>query len=142
MAGDDDWGEAEARSSSLKMDWWGDASDQPHAHPITLSEEEKDAQRARTEAMRAETGMRQTVSWIITLFFSVLNIVVVGLIFWAAHHDVALIREQVMNPADRLITEEVFMALIAGTVAQIAAILLIITKSLFPHRPPDTEPGG
>ena len=127
MAGDEEWGESV-----------GPARDSRNA----FQEEERDARRARTEAMRAETGMRQTVSWIITLFFSVLNVVVVGLIFWAASHDVVLIREHGMNPADRLITEEVFMALIAGTVAQIAAILLIITKSLFPHRPPDAEPGG
>ena len=44
------------------------------------------------------------------------------------------IASKLITPGDRIITSQVFMALLGATTVQVGAIMVIITRYLFPGR--------
>ena len=57
---------------------------------------------------------------------------VLNMIREAAAFDAQFIAEKVICPEQRLITENVYLSLVGGTVLQAATVLIVITNYLFP----------
>jgi hypothetical protein len=76
--------------------------------------------------------LRAGVCIAILRLFWIANTQVLYLVQKFASNDAAQIIAKQLPPADRLITPGVIMSLIAGTVSQVAVVLLGITRYLFP----------
>lgn len=63
--------------------------------------------------------------------FMLWNWMVIDIVQSAAETDVQMIREKLIDPAYRTVTEKVYMALIAATAAQVGTLLVVITRYLF-----------
>lgn len=98
-----------------------------------LGEVDEEA-RARIRSIDADTRVRIWISLALVLLFVFLNAAVVWLVWIAFQNDGELLREATIQPADRLITENVFITLIGATVVQVGVILVAIAGYLFPRR--------
>jgi hypothetical protein len=76
--------------------------------------------------------LRAGVCIAILCLFWIANAQVLELIRMLAKNDAAQIAARQLQQVDRVITPGVIMALIAGTVSQVAVVLLGITRYLFP----------
>jgi len=65
-----------------------------------------------------------------TLVF-VMNLIVVGMVFYIAMAEHSAVLSGAMTAESKSVNSSVFLALIAGTVAEVSALLIIIIKSLF-----------
>lgn len=63
--------------------------------------------------------------------FMLWNWVVIDIVRSAAETDVQMIREKLIEPAHRTVTEKVYMSLIAATAVQVGTLLVVITRYLF-----------
>lgn len=81
---------------------------------------------------RADRALRVVMAIALTILFVALNAVVVYMLFDAVQADRAMLAAKLVQPADRLITDKVYMSLIGGTVLQVAAIVIAIARYLFP----------
>ncbi|MNJ33277.1 hypothetical protein D3C77_279590 [compost metagenome] len=66
-----------------------------------------------------------------TILVGVMNISVINLISHVSGQEMELVGKKIMDASNRTIDSKVYMALIAGTVAEVSALFLIILKSLF-----------
>ena len=87
---------------------------------------------AEIDGINTDTKLRKWMALSLTALFLVLNGAVVWLIWRSAQIDLQMIAAGTIKPAERLITEKVYMSLIGGTVLQVAAIVLAIARYLFP----------
>ena len=103
-----------------------DAEDEEAALGLSAIDEEtiKDKQADRT--------LRIGMAFALTFLFMALNVVVICMLFDAVRADRAMLAAKLVQPADRLITDKVYMSLIGGTVLQVAAIVIAIARYLFP----------
>jgi len=72
--------------------------------------------------------------WIIGAFIAanVVTLIALGIL---ARLDQGNIAAKLIEPGDRIITSQVFMALLGATTVQVGAIMVIIARYLFPGRP-------
>jgi hypothetical protein len=68
---------------------------------------------------------------VLVLAFMLWNGAVMHIVQSAAETDVQMIREKLMDPVHRTITEKVYMSLIAATAVQVGTLLVVITRYLF-----------
>ena len=61
------------------------------------------------------------------------TLVAFAALVWLDHLD---IEAKVVQPSDRLVTSQVFMALLGATTVQVGTIAVLIARYLFPSRPP------
>lgn len=99
---------------------------------LNLQESENKLEELRTREVEANIEMRRNLLDHVLKLTKTINIGVLVLVFFIFITDVAngFLLE---SPPSRIITENVIMALIGGTVVQIASILLGINRNLFPE---------
>jgi hypothetical protein len=81
-----------------------------------------------------DANLRKRVAyWIIGVFIgaNLVTMVALGILAWL---DQGNIQSKLIAPGDRIITSQVFMALLGATTVQIGAIMVIIARYLFPGR--------
>ncbi|MBA3756741.1 MAG: hypothetical protein H0X02_11140 [Nitrosomonas sp.] len=88
--------------------------------------------KARIRSMDTNTRVRLWMALVISSLFILLNAAVIYLIWNAFNADISLLREQLIQNDQRLITENVFMSLIGATVVQVGVTLVAIISYLFP----------
>lgn len=88
--------------------------------------------KARIRSMDTNTRVRLWMALVISSLFILLNAAVIFLIWNAFNADISLLREQLIQNDQRLITENVFMSLIGATVVQVGVTLVAIISYLFP----------
>ena len=88
--------------------------------------------KARIRSMDTNTRVRLWMALVISSLFILLNAAVIYLIWNAFNADISLLREQLIQNNQRLITENVFMSLIGATVVQVGVTLVAIISYLFP----------
>jgi len=88
--------------------------------------------KARIRSMDTNTRVRLWMALVISSLFILLNAAVIFLIWNAFNADISLLREQLIQNNQRLITENVFMSLIGPTVVQVGVTLVAIISYLFP----------
>lgn len=99
----------------------------------TVVEVTGDEMRAEELAgMRTDRWLRLGMGGVMTLLFVALNGAVIWLLHGAIQSDMAMLDQKLIEPGERLITENVYMTLIGGTVVQVAAIVLAIARYVFP----------
>lgn len=76
--------------------------------------------------------LRAAMTSVMAALFIGLNGVVIWLIYYAMQMDAYMIANGDIQSTERLITDRVFLALIAGTVAQLGGMMYVITQYLFP----------
>jgi hypothetical protein len=88
-----------------------------------------------TTAERVALGdlaIRRTVAWFLVGLFAASNLFMLGFVGWLYANDQSMIGEGLIMAPDRLIDGNVVMALIAGTTVQLGAIVLTMTRGIFP----------
>jgi hypothetical protein len=88
--------------------------------------------REQIAGMRADRTLRIGMAVALTVLFVVMNGVVVCLIVHGIEMDSRMITEKMLLPADRLVTEKVYISLVGATVVQLSSILFAIARYLFP----------
>jgi hypothetical protein len=83
---------------------------------------------------RADRWLRIIMAIALTALFIGLNGAVVCMVRSAVSHDLEMLAAKTITADQRLITEKVYLALIGGTVAQVAAIVVAMARYLFPSR--------
>ncbi len=73
------------------------------------------------------------VAGLLVVFFG-LNCGMLYMIHAAFSVDVTLLQAKTVTSAERVISEKVFLALIAATVAQVGAGIIVMVNYLFPKR--------
>jgi sterol desaturase/sphingolipid hydroxylase (fatty acid hydroxylase superfamily) len=93
--------------------------------------------RARVWSMNADTFSRVFMVFIIAVIFVGLNYQVMRLVERGFDADMLMMQKfpQAFKPADRVITANVFMSLIGGTVVQVGVATIAIVSYLFPKKP-------
>lgn len=66
-----------------------------------------------------------------TVLVFLMNVAVMTMVYKVSVQELQLVKIGVMDASLRVIDSKVYMALIAGTVAEVSALFLIIIKSLF-----------
>jgi len=77
---------------------------------------------------------RRMAHWIIGAFIvaNIATVIALSILAWL---DQGNIQSKLITPGDRIITSQVFMALLGATTVQVGAIMVIIARYLFPGRP-------
>lgn len=127
-------GEPPGGGNSSGQEDWGAAERSAAERSIVTPQKTREA--AEIQELRSKIRLQWLIAGPVITLFLVLNIGVFVLIWNAYFNDLALIRQGIITWEGRLITENVVMSLIAGTVAEVATILLGITWYLFPRRAP------
>lgn len=92
-------------------------------------------EQATAATMRADISLRWAMIALVGIIFLALNFGVVWLVYSALQIDIDMLRAtKPIDPADRLITPQVIMALIGATVVQTGLGFIAITSYLFPKR--------
>lgn len=71
------------------------------------------------------------VTLAMTILVAVMNWMVISMLYHVLDEELSLIRSGFMRADERTVTTSVYLALIAGTVAEVSALFLIIVKSVF-----------
>lgn len=71
------------------------------------------------------------VTLAMTILVAVMNWMVISMLYHVVDEELLLIRSGFMQADARTVTTSVYLALIAGTVAEVSALFLIIVKSVF-----------
>ena len=71
------------------------------------------------------------VTLAMTILVAVMNWLVISMLYHVLDEELSLIRSGFMRADERTVTTSVYLALIAGTVAEVSALFLIIVKSVF-----------
>lgn len=71
------------------------------------------------------------VTLAMTILVAVMNWMVISMLYHVLDEELSLIRSGFMRAEERTVTTSVYLALIAGTVAEVSALFLIIVKSVF-----------
>ncbi|MEB5781680.1 hypothetical protein MXF12_27190 [Klebsiella pneumoniae] len=71
------------------------------------------------------------VTLAMTILVAVMNWMVISMSYHVLDEELSLIRSGFMRADERTVTTSVYLALIAGTVAEVSALFLIIVKSVF-----------
>ncbi|HCH8616314.1 TPA: hypothetical protein NNR45_004576, partial [Salmonella enterica] len=71
------------------------------------------------------------VTLAMTILVAVMNWMVISMLYHVVDEELSLIRSGFMQADARTVTTSVYLALIAGTVAEVSALFLIIVKSVF-----------
>jgi hypothetical protein len=71
--------------------------------------------------------------WTIWTFIgaNLMTLFALGYLAWMDQNNIA---SKLITPGDRIITSQVFMALLGATTVQVGAIMVIIARYLFPGR--------
>ena len=82
-----------------------------------------------------DAGLRKRMAyWTIGAFIGA-NLVTLIALGSLASLDQSNIASKLIPPGDRIITSQVFIALLGATTVQVGAIMVIIARYLFPGRP-------
>jgi hypothetical protein len=82
-----------------------------------------------------DADLRKRVAyWTIGTFIGA-NFVTLVALGYLARLDQSNIASKLIAPGDRIITSQVFIALLGATTVQVGAIMVIIARYLFPGRP-------
>jgi hypothetical protein len=111
----------------LDLDLEADREGLTVAHITALS----DARVRRADAA-LRRWMARRVMWAFILGNAV-TLCAFGALVWLDQSD---IEAKVVAPGDRLITSQVFMALLGATTVQVGTIAVLMTRYLFPARQP------
>jgi len=87
----------------------------------------------KNEAQSIIDARRRLLDTILPIFIGT-NVVVLLAVAVAWGFDISGIKDESIEPEDRLITENVMLALIAATTAQVGAIVASIALALFPRK--------
>ena len=87
------------------------------------------------EIKRRNASLRERMAYWIIGAFIVANLATVAALGILAWLDQGNIQSKLIAPGDRIITSQVFMALLGATTVQVGAIMVIIARYLFPGRP-------
>ena len=71
------------------------------------------------------------VTLAMTILVAAMNWMVISMLYHVLDEELSLIRSGFMQADERTVTTSVYLALIAGTVAEVSALFLIIVKSVF-----------
>ena len=82
---------------------------------------------------RHQRWIKSIVTGVMTILVAVMNCAVVYLIYKVAMSEIDLLRSSEKS-IDRMIDGKVYMALIAGTVAEVSALFFIIVRSTFKQK--------
>jgi len=74
---------------------------------------------------------KSVVTIAMTTLIGVMNWLVVQMLNSVVNEEMRLISLGLLPPTDRTVTTSVYLALIAGTVAEVSALFFIIVKSMF-----------
>ncbi|MNN83802.1 hypothetical protein D3C81_2008910 [compost metagenome] len=74
---------------------------------------------------------RTIVTVVMTVLVAIMNIAVFWLIAHMSMAELDLIKSKDLIAADRIIDGKVYMTLLAGTIAEVSALFVIILKSTF-----------
>lgn len=94
---------------------------------------EEEKARALIQGIRSDTMLRVYLVVAMVVLFIILNLFVIRLIENALEIDVSMIQDKQIQPADRLVTDNVLMTLIGATVVQLGAVILAIAHYFFPR---------
>jgi hypothetical protein len=107
-------------------------------HPPTVISLDREAERERLSVADhvalQDANLRQNVAyWTIGTFIgaNLMTLFALGYLAWMDQSNIA---SKLIAPGDRIITSQVFMALLGATTVQVGAIMVIITRYLFPGR--------
>ncbi len=81
------------------------------------------------------------VTLAMTILVAVMNWMVISMLYHVLDEELSLIRSGFMRADERTVTTSVYLALIAGTVAEVSALFLIIVKSVFKNNNNDVNDG-
>lgn len=81
-----------------------------------------------------ELSLRQEAARKILIIFLAANVLVLTGLAVCFAFDVALLRQTLIKPDERLVTTEVVMTVIGATTVQLGAIMYTIARYLFPDR--------
>ena len=81
-----------------------------------------------------DAGLRQTMADRIVRAFTLANVVVLAAVGALVVLDEINIAAHLVSPSERIITPQVFMALLGATTVQVGTIAAIIARYLFPGR--------
>lgn len=101
------------------------------AAPISLRAQDEAVPNVKDRIALKDAGVRQAVSiWIMALF-GVVNLFTLGLIVWLAFGDRHELKLRLIDPAGRLVTAQVVMALLGATTVQLGTIAVIMARYVF-----------
>lgn len=121
-------------SSKIEAEEWGDKG-QETAKPSPVSTDVSDEIK-KNEAQSIIDARKRLLDTILPIFIGT-NVVVLVAVAVAWGFDIAGIKDESISPDQRLITENVMLALIAATTAQVGAIVASIALALFPKKQKD-----
>ena len=81
-----------------------------------------------------DANLRKNVAYCTIGTFIGANLVTLIALGYLARLDQSNIASKLITPGDRIITSQVFMALLGATTVQVGAIMVIIERYLFPGR--------
>lgn len=81
--------------------------------------------------------LRRKLVWPMIVFFIAVNLFVDAFVVTLAQSDITLLREHLINPAERLITSQIIVVLIGATAVQLGAIAFGMFRSLFAIKGPN-----
>ncbi len=99
--------------------------------PVMAAEERADRRHLRW----SKTGV--TVA--MTLIVALMNWMVIDMLGMVVQQEMHMISMGVLPAENRTVTTEVYLALIAGTVAEVSALFFIIVKSMFKNNQENKE---
>ena len=121
---------ARVQGKALTKEDGSDPTGQSLDLPITGITAEDDEQRARTEAIRADTKSRRFMVGVIAFLFFSLNAAVMLFIWKVFASDLEHVK--IAPDTARIVTTEVLMSLVAATVVQVGVAVIAIVSYLFP----------
>lgn len=81
-----------------------------------------------------DQGLREKLAYWIIGAFIVANLFTLLALAWLVTLDQSNIRSHMIAAGDRIITNQVIMALLGATTVQVGAIMVIVARYLFPDR--------
>jgi hypothetical protein len=111
---------------------WNDIPDENHVGPLVRLGPMTPEQHSTYLSARTDTRLRVVMVIVLALIFVGLNAGMGYLIHFAYSTDITLIREKLITPDQRSISEKAFMALIGATVVQVGLGIAAVVAYLFP----------
>ena len=105
----------------------------PQTATVRLTDQEQDIAVSDKIAL-GELQMRTDVAKNIMKLFVTTNIFVLGLLLLIFSVDIYFTRINLIGAGDRIVTENVLMALLGATTVQVGTIMVSISAYLFPRR--------
>jgi len=86
------------------------------------------------KALKWNRHQRTLIVVVFLALFVWLNYSVISIIEMSSKIDTYMIINKIINPSERLVTDKVYISLVAATVAEVAGLLIVIMTYLFPKK--------